>query len=192
MSTKAINIEASSFSHQKKEVIKKSDNMNSNFSTIETLLTPKEIVEKLKSVTVTDFAQIHHSLPVSYYGDISSHSFTIKNVRYSPYSSVPPIEGEIVEGINKTLVKVKMNINEHYRLSKKMYYSTLLPIGVIILLLSALVLGGTEYQLQGYLFSGAFILVAFAIVLITKASLINMKKRGLKELTDIIDGHLIP
>ncbi|NUM30991.1 MAG: hypothetical protein HUU47_01555 [Bacteroidetes bacterium] len=158
---------------------------------IQTQLSPSEIAEKLKSVTITDFTQLRQSPPVSYYGEITSHSFNIKNVRYSPFSATPSLQGEIEGGVNSTTVKVKMDINEYFSITKKMYYSTLIPIGLIVMLLSALVLGGTEYQIHGFLFSCAFIICAFVAVLLTKVSLVNMKNTELKSLTTVLDGKLL-
>lgn len=165
--------------------------MNTKITTIETPLTPKELTEKLQSMTVTDFSQLHHPTPAAYYGEITAYTFNIMNVRYGPMSSFPPIKGEIKEGVNKTIVNIKMDIQEHYKMSRTMYYTTLLPIGLIVMLLSFLVLGGTEYQLQGFIFSGSFIACAILVVLLTKSSLISTKKRELNNFASKINGKII-
>ncbi len=166
--------------------------MNSKTITIETPLAPDELVSRMRAMTVTDFAKFHDSPLAVYYGEITSHAFDIKNVRYSPMSSAPNIQGEIQEGVNNTMIKVKIDIKEIYQITRSMYYSTLLPIGIIVLLLSILVLGGTEYQLQGFLFSGFFIACPFLFVAIIKAILISIKKKELKEFTSRINGHIVP
>lgn len=165
--------------------------MNSKIITIETPLTTKELTDKLRAMTITDFSQIHNSPHASYYGEITSYSFDIMNVRYGPMSSVPPIQGEIQEGMNKTNVNVKMDIQEHYKMSRAMYYTTLIPIGLIVMLLSFLVLGGTEYQLHGFLFSSSFIACAILAVALTKSSLISTKNRELKNFASKINGKII-
>lgn len=165
--------------------------MNSKLITIETPFTPQELVAKLKSITITDFDQLHQSSHAVYYGEIKSHSFDIKNVRYSPMSSIPSLEGEIQEGVNNTIVKLNFDIKERYVLTKKMYYTTLIPLGVIFMLLGVLVLGGTKYQTQGLISSSIFILSAFIVVAFIKASLVNAKKREIKEFVSRIDGRII-
>ncbi|NUM50684.1 MAG: hypothetical protein HUU48_06160 [Flavobacteriales bacterium] len=165
--------------------------MNTEITTIETTLTPKELTEKLQSMTVTDFSQLQNPSPASYYGEITSYSFNIMNVRYGPMSSFPPIRGEIQEGVNKTIIKIKMDIEENYKISRTMYYTTLLPIGIIVMLLSFLVLGGTEYQLQGFIFSSSFIVCAILVVFLTKSSLVSTKKRELNNFATKINGKII-
>ncbi len=165
--------------------------MNTKITTIETPLTPKELTERLHSMTVTDFSQLHNPSPAAYYGEITSYTFNIMNVRYGPMSSFPPINGEIKEGVNKTIVYIKMDIQEHYKMSRTMYYTTLLPIGLIIMLLSFLVLGGTEYQLHGFIFSSSFIVCAILVVFLTKSSLISTKKRELNNFAAKINGKII-
>lgn len=165
--------------------------MNSKIITIETPLTPKELTDKLRSMTITDFSQIHDSPHADYYGEISSYTFNIMNAHYGPMSSAPAIQGEIQEGVNKTIVKIKMDIQSHYKMTRNMYYTTLLPIGVIVLLLSFLVLGGTEYQLHGFIFSGSFIACAVLVAMLTKSSLISTKNRELKNFSSKISGKII-
>lgn len=165
--------------------------MESKTILVEAPFSPKEMVDKLKSITITDFDHIHNSPHAVYYGEIKSHSFQIKNVRYSPMSSIPSIEGDIQEGINHTLVKVKFDIKEHYTLTRNMYYATLIPLGIIFMLLSLLVLGGTDYQVQGLIASSVFIVVALSVVAFMKASLISVKKREIKDFISRIDGQII-
>lgn len=165
--------------------------MKPKLITMETSLTPKELTEKLRSFTVTDFSQLHHSPHTAYYGEITSYTFDIMNVRYGPMSSFPPIRGEINEGVNKTIVNIKMDIQEHYKMSRTMYYTTLLPIGLIVMLLSFLMLGGTEYQLHGFIFSSSFIICAVLVVFLTKLSLIRTKKRELNNFAAKINGKII-
>jgi len=165
--------------------------MNSTAITIKTPYTPKELVDKLRAITITDFDHLHNSFHAIYYGDIKSHSFDIKSVRYSPMSSVPSIEGDIEEGINNTIVKINFNIEERYKTTRNMYYATLIPLGIIFLLLGLLVFAGTEYQMQGILSSSAFIVSAFLVVAFIKISLTNVKKRELKEFASRIDGQII-
>jgi len=165
--------------------------MNSKIIAIQTPLTPKELTEKLRAITITDFAKIQNSPLAVYYGEVTSYSFSIMNVHYGPMSSFPPIQGEIEEGADNTTVKVKMDIQEHYKIARNMYYSTLIPIGIIVMLLSFLVLGGTEYQLHGFLFSSSFIVCAFLVVALTKSSLVSTKKRELKNFASRINGKII-
>lgn len=165
--------------------------MNSEIISIETSLTPKELIEKLRSITITDLARLHNSPHAAYYGEITSYTFDIKNVRYGPMSPMPAMQGEIREGVNNTIVNIKMDIQSHHKITRNMYYSTLLPMGIIVMLLSALVLGGTEYQLQGFLFSSSFIACAFLVVALSKASLINRKKKELMDFSAIIGGKII-
>lgn len=167
--------------------------MNSKAITIEAPLSPNELVSKLKDITVEDFDMVRNSPHAVYYGEITSHSFNIKHVRYSPMSHAPSIQGDILEGINnRTTVKVKMDIREVFVLVRKMYYSTLLPIGVIVMLLSVLVMGGTEFQWQSLLLSSSFVIVAFLVVALQKAALISTKKKELNHLVSIVDGHIVP
>ena len=165
--------------------------MNSKVITIETPLTPKELTEKLRSMTVTDFSLLYNSPHAAYYGEITSYTFNIMNVHFGPMSSFPPIQGEIQEGVKKTNVKIKMEIHEHFKIVRTMYYTTLLPIGLIVMLLSFLVLGGTEYQIHGFLFSSSFIICAILVVALTKSSLITTKKKELKNLASRIGGKII-
>lgn len=164
--------------------------MNSKIITIETPLTPKELTDKLRSLTITDFTQFHNSPHADYYGEITSYTFDIMNVHYGPMSSVPPIQGEIQEGVNKSIVNVKIDIQSHYKLTRNIYYSTLFPIGLIVMLLSFLALGGTEYQITSFIFSGSFIGCAILIAVLTKSSLISTKKRELKNFTSRIGGKI--
>jgi len=66
-----------------------------------------------------------------------------------------------------------------------------LPIGIIVMLLSYLVLGGTPYQTHGFIFSGIFIVCAFLVVMLTKISLLSMKKRELKNIACRVDGQIM-
>lgn len=165
--------------------------MNSKAIIIETPLTPKELTEKLRSITITDFSQIYNAPDACYYGAINSFTFDIMNVHYGPMSSVPAIQGEIQEGVNNTIVNVKMDIQSSYKITRNMYYTTLFPIGLIVLLLSALVLGGTEYQLHGYIFSSSFMACAILVVALTKSSLVSTKNRELKNFSSRIGGRII-
>lgn len=166
--------------------------MNSKAITIETHQTPSELMSKLKEMTVADFDMIRQSHDAIYYGDITSHSFNIRHVRYGPMSHAPYIQGEILEGVNnRTVVKVEMDIKEPYDLVRKMYYSTLLPIGVIIMLLSILVMWGTEFQWQSLLLSSSFILVAFIVVALERVTLISTKKKELAAFVSRIDGQIV-
>lgn len=166
--------------------------MNSKAITTETLQTPSELASKLKGMTVADFDMIRHSPDAVYYGDITSHSFNIRHVRYGPMSHAPYIQGEILEGINsRTVVKIEMDIKEPYELVRKMYFSTLLPIGVIIMLLSVLVMWGTEFQWQSLLLSSSFIVVAFLVVALERATLTSTKKKELAAFVSRIEGQII-
>jgi len=166
--------------------------MNSKAITIETPLAPSELVSKLKGITVEDFDMIRDSPDAVYYGDTTSHSFNIRHVRYGPMSHSPYIQGEIMEGVNNhTIVKVEMNIKEPYELVRKMYYGTLLPIGVIVMLLSLLVMWGTEFQWQSLLLSSSFVLVAFIVVALEKSLLVSTKKKELAAFMSRIDGQII-
>jgi hypothetical protein len=165
--------------------------MNSKTISIETPYSPKELVEKLRAITITDFDHLHNSTHAVYYGDIKSHSFDIKNVRYSPMSSIPSIEGDIQEGVNHSIVKIIFNIEERYTMTKKMYYATLIPLGIIFLLLGLLVFSGTEYQMQGIISSSVFLICAFLIVAFVKMTLVNAKKREIKEFISRVDGKII-
>lgn len=166
--------------------------MNSKAITMETPQTPSELVSKLKELTVADFDMIRQSSDAIYYGDITSHSFNIRHVRYGPMSHAPYIKGEILEGVNsRTVVKVEMDIKEPYELVRKMYFSTLLPIGVIIMLLSVLVMWGTEFQWESLMLSSSFIVVAFIVVALEKSLLVSTKKKELKAFVSRIDGQII-
>lgn len=165
--------------------------MNAKTISIETPYSPKDLVEKLRAITITDFDQLHNSTHAVYYGEIKSHSFDIKNVRYSPMSSIPSIEGDIEEGVNHSIVKIKFDIKERYAMTKKMYYATLIPLGIIFLLLGLLVFSGTEYQMQGIISSSVFIVCAFLIVAFVKMSLVNAKKREIKDFVSKIDGKIV-
>lgn len=165
--------------------------MNSKKISIETPYSPKELVEKLRAITITDFDHLHHSTHAVYYGDIKSHSFDIKNIRYSPMSSIPNIEGDIQEGINHSIVKITFNIEERYAMTKKMYYATLIPLGIIFLLLGLLVFSGTEYQMQGIISSSVFIISAFLIVAFVKMSLVSAKKKEIKDFVSRVNGRII-
>lgn len=166
--------------------------MNSKIISIETPLSPKDLTEKLREITITDFTRLHNSPPAVYYGEVKSHAFNIQNVQYGPMSSVPAIKGEIQEGVNKTIVSVNMDIHSQYKITRNMYYSTLFPIGLIVLLLSVLVLGGTDYQVHGFIFSGSFIGCALLGAVLTKSSLISTKRREIKNFSAQIDGKIIP
>lgn len=165
--------------------------MKTETITIKTSLAPELLMKTLSAITITDIAKLNRSPHAVYYGELKENTFDIKNVRYGPMSSAPNIQGEIQEGEISTIVKVRIDINSHYKILRAMYYSTLIPIGIIILLLSILVLGGTGIQLQGYLFSCSFIVCAFIFVAIMKSSLINMKKKELKEFVSRVNGHIV-
>lgn len=165
--------------------------MNSKTITIDIPLTSKEVVDRLSSMTITDFASFHNSPNALYYGEIKSETFNIKNVQYGPMSSAPNIEGEIVENGNHSLVKINLDIESHYNLIRSMYFRTLIPIGLIIMLLSVLLLGGTEFQLQGIIFSSVFVVCAFLYAAIMKTSLIRMKKKEIKQFAAKVNGHII-
>lgn len=165
--------------------------MDSNMTIIETPLTHKEIVDKLRSMTITDFNQLYQSPGAAYYGEISSYTFDIMNVQYGPMSSVPSIQGEIQENEKRSIVKVKMDVKSHFTITRNMYYGTLFPIGIIILLLSLLVLGGTKYQIHGIIFSSSFIICAVLVVILTKTSLISTKRREIKNFASKINGKII-
>lgn len=166
--------------------------MNSKTITIETPLTPSELVSKLKGITVEDFDMIRNAPNAVYYGDITSHSFNIRHVRYGPMSHSPYILGEIMEGVNnRTVVKIAMDIKEPYELVRKMYLGTLVPIGIIIMLLSLLVMWGTEFQWHSLLLSSSFIVVALLVVVLEKSLLISTKKKELAVFVSRIDGQIM-
>lgn len=165
--------------------------MDSKITIIETQLTRKELMDKLHSITITDFSQLNQSPDAAYYGEINSYTFDIMNVRYGPMSSVPSIQGEIQEEEKRSIVKVKMDIQSHFIITKNMYYKTLLPIGVIVFLLSLLVLGGSKYQIHGIIFSSSFIACAIFVVILTKSSLISTKRRELQHFASKIKGKII-
>lgn len=166
--------------------------MNTKAITIKTPQSPNELVSKLKEMTVTDFDMICQSHNAIYYGEITSHSFNIRHVRYGPMSHAPYIQGELLEGVNNhTVIKVKMDIKEPYELVRKTYFSTLLPIGVIIMLLSVLVMWGTEFQWQSLVLSSSFILVAFIVVALERVTLISTKKKELAAFVSRIDGQIV-
>lgn len=166
--------------------------MNSQAINIEVNLTSQEVESKLRAMSVEDFDKARQSPDAVYWGDITSHSFKIRHVRYSPLSESSDIKGEIVESLNnRTIIKLDMDIKEPFVLIRKMYYGTLIPIGVIIMLLSILVMWGTEFQWQSLLLSSSFIVVAFIAVMLYKTSLSSMKKRELKDFISRIDGHVI-
>ncbi len=165
--------------------------MKSKLTNIETPLSPRELSDKLRTITITDFSQLHQLPNANYYGEITSYTFDIMDVHYGPMSSVPPIQGEIQEGVNNTIVSIKMDIQSHHKLTRNMCYSTLLPIGLIVMLLSALVLGGTEYQLHGFIFSVSLIICTILVEVLTKWSLINTKKREIKNFALRIGGKII-
>lgn len=167
--------------------------MNSKAITLQTPLPLNELVSTLKEITVEDFDMIRNSPNAVYYGEVTSHSFNIKHVRYGPMSYAPSMQGDILEGVNnRTTVKVKMDIKEPFELVRKMYYGILLPIGVILMLLSLLVMGGTEFQWQSLLLSSSFIVIAFLAVALQKAAMINTKKKELKAFVTIINGQIVP
>ena len=165
--------------------------MNSEEITIEIPLAPKELLGKLKEVTVEDFDMIRDNPHANYYGEITSHSFSIKHVRYGPMSHAPFMQGDILEGVSdRSIVKLKMDIKEPFMLVRKMYYNTLLPVGVIVMLLSLMVMGGTQYQWHSLLLSSSFIVVAFLVVALEKAALISTKKKEIKAFISLMDGQL--
>ncbi|KAA3645605.1 MAG: hypothetical protein DWP98_11240 [Bacteroidetes bacterium] len=167
--------------------------MNSEAIKIEAPYTLNELVSKLKAMSVEDFDMIRNSPQADYYGDITSHSFNIKHVRYGPMSYAPSIQGDIIEGVNnRTIIKLKMEIREPFELVRKMYYGTLLPIGAIVMLLSLLVMGGTEFQWQSLILSSSFIIIAFLAVALQRKTLMSIKRKELKTFVAKIEGHLIP
>ncbi|MBZ0328638.1 MAG: hypothetical protein K8F54_13605 [Altibacter sp.] len=166
--------------------------MNSKAITTEVRLSLNELVSKLKDITVEDFDMVRQSPHAVYYGEITSHFFKVKHVRYSPLSESSNIDGEIIESLNdRTIIKLNMDIKEPYVLIRKMYYSTLIPIGLIVMLLSVLVMWGTEFQWQSLLLSSSFIIVAFLAVLLYRTTLVSMKKKELKDFISRIDGKII-
>lgn len=166
--------------------------MKTQAITIETPLALNELMSKLKEVTVEDFDMIRNTPHATYYGEIDSHTFNIKHVRYGPMSHAPSIQGSVLEGADhQTTVKVTMDIDEPYQLVRKMYFGTLLPIGAIVMLLSILIMGGTDFQWQSLLLSSSFVVIAFLVVALEKAALISTKKKELKMFVSIINGHII-
>lgn len=165
--------------------------MNTKSIIIESPMSTNELAQKLNSMTVTEFSDFQNSPGALYYGEIKTNTFNIKNVRYGPMSSAPFLEGEISGDVTHSTVTLKIDIESHYTLLRKMYFTTLIPIGIIVMLLSVLVFAGTEYQVQGFVFASAFILCAFAFVGIMKAALINMKNQEVKKFTSTINGKVI-
>lgn len=165
--------------------------MSTNPIIIETALAPQDLINKLKSITITDLSKVHESPLAAYYGEIGSHSFDIKNVRYGPMSSAPGIQGEITEGINSSKVNVTIDIESHYKMIRSMYYATLIPIGIIVMLISTLVLGGTEFHMHGILFSCAYIVCAFLFVALMKGSLVATKRKELNAFASRIEGQIM-
>lgn len=165
--------------------------MKTEIINIKTPLNHKELLTRLNTITVTDFSKIIESPLAIYYGDLSPNAFHLKHVRYIPMSIAPSLEGEIIHAINGEIVKIKIDIQSHYRLIRKMCFTTLLPIGTIILLVSLLLLGDTKFQLHGFIFAALFIVGALVYVSTIKYVLIRIKKRDLKEFISNIDGHIM-
>lgn len=165
--------------------------MNTDLISIETPNALQEVIDKIRSITSPDISHAWKNPQCAYYGEVTQHSFNIKNVRYGPMSSAPNIKGEIQEQANRTIVKLDMDIKSNYTMLRNMYYSTLLPIGILVLLATLFVLGDTEYWLQGYIFSGAFIAFPFLVTWIEKSSLVNMRKKESKNLASRIGGRIV-
>ena len=165
--------------------------MNTNSNIVETRLTPEELVRRLRSITITDFAQLQTTPHATYYGEVKPDSFSIMNVQYGPMSSFPPIQGRIKEGRDRTTIEVTVDIKSQFRLARSMYYGTLIPIGLIVMQLSILVLGGTEYQTHGYIFSAAFLACALLAVLLTKTSLVSTKGKELSKFASNVEGWIV-
>lgn len=165
--------------------------MNTEKIIVETDLPATELVSKLRDVTITEFDQIHEFPQAKYYGEITSHSFDIRHVRYSPMSSTPNIEGEIIGGVNNTVLKLDMDIKSSYDFVRNTYFRTLLPIGGIVMLIALLVLWGTEFQWQGILLSSSFIVVAFLAVMLHRAALVSTKKKEINDFVETINGRII-
>jgi hypothetical protein len=165
--------------------------MNTQSISIETPNALQEVINIIRSITSPDISHAWKNPQSVYYGEVAQKDFDIKNVRYGPMSSAPNIRGEVQEQANGTIVKLDIDIKSHYTIVRTMYYSTMIPIGLLILMASIFVLGDTEYWLQGYIFSGAFIAFGFILAEIEKLSLINMKKKELKNFSSRIGGKIL-
>lgn len=164
--------------------------MGSDLTLIETSLTSKELTDKLSSLTIPDCTQARNAPNAVFYGEVRSGTFEVMPVRYGPMSPYPALQGEIQQGANRTVVYVKMDIQTHHKLARRIYFTTLFPMGAAGMLLSALALDGTAYQLQGYLFSGSFMVIALLAVVLTKSSLLSMKKKEIQVLASKINGKV--
>lgn len=165
--------------------------MYTEFFLIRTAHSHNELMKKLQKIVVSDFDDLKNSPKAKYYGEFSDNSFDLRNKRFSPMSSAPNIEGEIIDEPNDTIVKIKIDIKTPFEMVRKTYYRTLLPIGVIIMLLSVLIMGGTEFQWQSLILSSSFVILAFLAVAIQKISLIRMKSHEIREFVEQIHGKVV-
>ncbi|MBP9150647.1 MAG: hypothetical protein KBF73_00045 [Flavobacteriales bacterium] len=165
--------------------------MNTEKIIVETDLSTTELVSKLRDVTITEFDHLHEFPNAKYCGEVTSHSFDLRHVRYSPMSSTPNIEGEIISGVNNTVLKLDMDIKSSYEFVRNTYYRTLLPIGGIVMLIALMVLWGTEFQWQGILLSSSFVVVAFAAVGLHRAALTSTKKKEINDFVEMINGRIV-
>lgn len=165
--------------------------MKSEIINIKTPLNHEELLTKLNSITVTDFSKSIEFPHAIYYGSLTPNSFHLKHVRYTPMSIAPSLEGEIISAMNEEIVKITIDIQSDYVLTRKMCFTTLFPIGTLVLLFSLLFLGDTKFQLHGFIFASFFIVGALTYVSTIRYVLIRAKKRELKEFMSNINGHIV-
>ncbi|MBX2959891.1 MAG: hypothetical protein KF732_08020 [Flavobacteriales bacterium] len=148
-----------------------------------------ELLNRLYQVTAEEFETAKKSCAIQYYGCIEDKAFDIRNVKYSPYSTGPSIQGEIEEiAGGKTMLNINIDIDEHNSYTNTILTLTILVIGVLATLFS---LSSEVDKITMLSIFGVMMIFALLYVIMIKLILKSTRKSELRKFLEITKSKLI-
>lgn len=158
-------------------------NQTSQPISIQTDMSADQLLCKLNSITTEEFHDAVKSPAYIYYGKISAREFDIRNKKFSPYSTGPGIKGEIVTTNDRTVVIIKVGIEEQMEIVKKMMFPYFIFFGLLIALFG-LTMEETRYIALSV---GAFVAASpFLYTAIIRRLLQSMQREEMHQFTSLI------
>lgn len=148
-----------------------------------------KLLDKLHQVTAEEFDTAKRSSVFQYYGKIDNRIFDIRNVKYSLYSTVPSIQGELENGADdNTLLKINIDIDEH-----NSYSNTILTLTILVIAIAATLFSLSAEVDKFIMLSVLGVMMVFVslYVMMIKLILKSTKKNELKKFLEITESKLI-
>lgn len=158
-------------------------NQISQAISIRTELTVEQLLCRLNSITADEFHDAVKNPACIYYGKISGCEFDIRHKKYSPHSNSPGLKGKVIMADNRTLLIVKVGIQEQLAMIKRMIFPYFIFFGLLIGAVSVLL---DETRLIGPAVGGFVIVIPFLQIQFIKRTLVSMQKEEMQEFTSLM------